>query len=211
MSYHDSLRGRLRACSINTATLGHRSPIGSVIDAVARHGFGGIAPWRRDLEGQAVAAVARRARDAGLAVSSYCRSTYMPAGSRERFDRNVEDNRAAIDQAAALGARAFVLVVGSLPDGSRDLPAARAQVVEGCAALLEHARRTSVRLALEPLHPMYAADRSCVSTLEQALDICAAVEPDAVLPGLGVCVDAYHCWWDPRVSNRSLVRALRAG
>ena len=68
-------------------------PIGSVVDAVARHGFGGIAPWRRDLEGRSVEAVARQVRDAGLAVSSYCRSTYLPAGSREQFDRNVEDNR----------------------------------------------------------------------------------------------------------------------
>ena len=143
----------LSRASLNTATLGHRSPIASVIDAVARHGFGGIAPWRRDLDGQVVTTVARQIRDAGLAVSSYCRSTYLPAASREQFERNVSDNRVAIDQAAVLGASAFVMVVGSLPTGSKDLDDARRQVVEGCAALREHARgarRAARRRATPP-------------------------------------------------------------
>src|SRR5215208_6809549 len=105
-----SLSGRLDLCSINTATLGHKEPIGDVIDAVARLGFGGICPWRRDLEGQDVAVIARRIRDAGLSVSGYCRSTYIPATTRDQFLANVDDNRRAIDAAAALGAACFVLV-----------------------------------------------------------------------------------------------------
>jgi sugar phosphate isomerase/epimerase len=192
------LAGRLELCAINTATLGHRRPIGETIETVARFGFGGICPWRRDLEGQNVAAISRRIRQAGLKVSGFCRSTYIPAASRDEFLANVEDNRQAIDQAAALGAACFVLVVGSLPAGSRNLAGARDQVAEGIALMLEHARDVDMRLALEPLHPMYANDRSCLNTLAQALDMADVVEsaPEGA-PMLGVAVDVYHVWWDP--------------
>jgi sugar phosphate isomerase/epimerase len=193
-----NLCGRLELCSINTATLGHKAPIGETIDTVARFGFGGICPWRRDLEGQNVVAIARRIRQAGLKVSGLCRSTYIPATTRAGFLANVEDNRHAIDLAAALGAACFVLVVGSLPAGSRDLAGARHQVEEGVALMLEHARAIDMRLALEPLHPMYANDRSCLNTLAQALDMADALEPaPQAAPMLGVAVDLYHVWWDP--------------
>ena len=186
---------------MNTATLGFRQPIAATIEAVARAGFGAIAPWRRELEGEPVESVARRIRDAGLAVSGYCRSTYIPAADRDAFAAGLADNRRAIDQAAALGAACFVMVVGGLPEGSRDLPDARAQLVEGTAALLDHARKAGMRLALEPLHPMYAADRSVLNTLAQALDLAAALEPaPADAPMLGVAVDVYHVWWDPALS-----------
>jgi len=192
------LAGRLELCAINTATLGHRRPIGETIETVARFGFGGICPWRRDLEGQNVGAISRRIRQAGLKVSGFCRSTYIPAATRDEFLANVEDNRQAINQAAALGAACFVLVVGSLPAGSRNLAGARDQVAEGVALMLEHARDVDMRLALEPLHPMYANDRSCLNTLAQALDMADAVEsaPEGA-PMLGVAVDVYHVWWDP--------------
>jgi sugar phosphate isomerase/epimerase len=192
------LAGRLELCAINTATLGHRRPIGETIETVARFGFGGICPWRRDLEGQNVAAISRRIRQAGLKVSGFCRSTYIPAATRDEFLANVEDNRQAINQAAALGAACFVLVVGSLPAGSRNLAGARDQVAEGVALMLEHARDVDMRLALEPLHPMYANDRSCLNTLAQALDMADVVEsaPEGA-PMLGVAVDVYHVWWDP--------------
>lgn len=191
-----SLSGRLDLCSINTATLGYRDPIEVTIDAVARAGFGAIAPWRRELDGKSAAAVGRRIREAGLAVSGYCRSTYLPASTRAQFLANLDDNRRALDEAAALGARCFVMVVGGLPEGSRDLRAARRQVEEGVMRLLEDARRVGVPMALEPLHPMYCADRAVLSTLAQALDLCAALEPTDER-FLGVAVDAYHCWWDP--------------
>jgi len=193
-----SLDGRLDLCSINTATLGHKSPIASVIDDVARAGFGGICPWRRDLADADVAQTARRIRDAGLKVSGYCRSTYLPAATEAERRANLEDNRRAIDQAATLEAQCFVMVVGSMPAGSRDLGLARSQVVEGVADLAEHARRCGVRLALEPLHPMYAGDRSCLNTLAQTLDLALSADPPAQAPPtLGVALDVYHVWWDP--------------
>ena len=110
------------------------------------------------------------------------------AGRRAALD----DNRRAIDEAHALGADCLVLVVGGLPEGSRDLRGARRMVEDGIAAVAEHAAAAGVPLAVEPLHPMYAADRSCVNTLGQALDLC-----DAVGEGVGVAIDAYHVWWDP--------------
>lgn len=194
------LAGRLDLCSMNTATLGFRAPVGEVIDAVARAGYGAIAPWRRELECEDVAAVSRRIRDAGLAVSGYCRSTYIPGASRATFLANIRDNRRAIEETAALDAATFVMVVGSLPEGSKDLADARAQLAEGMALLLEFARSVGVRLALEPLHPIYAGDRSCLNTLEQALDLCDSLEPaPAGDPDLGVAVDVYHVWWEPRL------------
>lgn len=197
-----SLHGRLDLCAINTATLGYQSPIEDTIDAVARLGFGAIAPWRRELEGKDARAVGRRIRDAGLKVSGYCRSTYIPAATRANFLANLDDNRRALDQAAALEAACFVMVVGGLPENSRDLVDARQQLHEGTALLLEYARALGVRLALEPLHPMYAADRSCLNTLEQALDLCDDLDPfHAASPvTLGVALDVYHCWWDPKLT-----------
>ncbi len=204
-----ALAGRLDLCSINTATLGYQDPIETTIEAVARAGFGAIAPWRRELEGHNARQVGRHIHDAGLKVSGYCRSTYLPAADRAAFAANVEDNRRALDQAAELAAACFVMVVGGLPAGSRDLAAARAQVVEGTGLLLEHARATGVALALEPLHPMYCADRACLSTLQQALDVCTALDPDGS-GTIGVAVDVYHVWWDPALEAQ-IARAGREG
>jgi sugar phosphate isomerase/epimerase len=194
-----ALAQRLDLCSINTATLGYQLAIEPTIDAIARAGFGAIAPWRRELEGRSARAVGRQIREAGLKVSGYCRSTYIPAATREQFLANIEDNRGAVDQAAELEAACFVLVVGGLAEGSRDLVDARAQLLEGTGMLLEHARQAGVPLALEPLHPMYCADRSCLSTLEQALDLCDALDPSRTSM-LGVAVDVYHVWWDPKLA-----------
>jgi len=204
------LANRLDLCSINTATLGHREKISTVIDAVARHGYGAICPWRRDLQDENVAAIARQIRDAQLTVSGYCRSTYFPALTRQDLEANIDDNIKAVTDAATLGAACFVLVVGSLPEGSRDLTAARAQVDDGVFRLLEHAKKVGIRLALEPLHPMYAGDRSCLNTLQQALDLAEKIEPDSPsLPSLGVAVDVYHVWWDPDLA-REIARAGKA-
>jgi sugar phosphate isomerase/epimerase len=184
-------------CAINTATLGFQAPMPEIIDAVARAGFGGIAPWRREVEGNDVAAIARQIRDAGLKVPGYCRSTFIPAADRAGFRANIEANRRAIADAATLGAASFVMVVGGLAPGSKDIAAARAQVAEGTALLLEHGRAHGVRMALEPLHPVYAADRSCLSLVSEALAICDAIEGKVDDPWLGVCLDVYHIWWDP--------------
>jgi sugar phosphate isomerase/epimerase len=195
-----NLAGRPDLCAINTATLGFRTPIEETIEAVAAQGFGGIAPWRREIEGRDVRAIARRISDAKLKVTGYCRSTFMPAKARSEFNAAIDSNRKAIEDAAILGADSFVMVVGGLPEGSKDLPGARAQVAEGTALLLEHGKRHGVRIALEPLHPVYAADRSCLTLLSEALDLCDEVEPSAASdPWLGTCLDVYHLWWDPNL------------
>lgn len=186
-------------CSVNTATLGFQAPIRDVIDAVARAGFGGIAPWRREVEGGDVKAIARHIRDAGLSVSGYCRSTYIPATTTAEFDANVSANKRAIADAATLGAACFVMVVGGLPKGSKDIEAARAQVAEASALLVEHGRSLGVRIGLEPLHPVYAADRSCLTLLSEALTICEAIEGKVDDPWLGTVIDVYHLWWDPNL------------
>ena len=192
--------------AINTATLGFQCPIEQSVDAIAALGFGGIAPWRREIEGQNVSAIAKRIRDAGLKVTGYCRSTYLPSLTREGLQANIESNRRALDDAAILGANSFVMVVGGLPKGSKDIDAARAHVVEGTAQLLEHGKKLGVRIALEPLHPVYTAERSCLTLVSEALDMCQQIEGVVSAPTLGVCLDVYHVWWDPNL-KRDIARA----
>jgi sugar phosphate isomerase/epimerase len=188
------LDGHPELCAINTATLGFTQPIGTVIDAVARHGFGGIAPWRREVEGQDIAAIARQIRDAKLRVTGYCRSTFIPAATGQELRANIDANKRAIEDAAILGAENFVMVVGGLAQGSKDIGSARRQVAEATLELVALGRQHGVRIALEPLHPVYAADRSCLSTIDEALDLCDRFSGNDVL---GVCLDVYHIWWDP--------------
>ena len=192
-------------CAINTATLGFQAPIGEVIDALARHGFAGIAPWRREVEGQPIGRIAKHIRDAGLSITGYCRSTYFPAETKIEFEKNVTDNIWALRDAAELGAQSYVLVVGTL----RDLTSARAQVRDGIGMLMEHAKQLNVKLAVEPLHPVYAADRSCITLAEEALDLCDILEGEVADPILGIYVDAYHLWWSAHL-KRDIDRAGKA-
>lgn len=200
------LTKHLDQCSINTATLGFQAPIGDVVDAVARAGFGKIAPWRHEVEGNNVAAIARKVSDAGLKLSGYCRSTYIPAVDVAGFRANIEANKRALDDAATLDAPCFVMVVGGLPAGSRNMSAARQQVLEGSAELLEYGKSVGVRIALEPLHPAYAAERSVLTTLSEALDMCEKIETMPLDPWIGVAIDCYHVWWDPNLTQ-GIVRA----
>jgi len=108
-----------------------------------------------------------------------------------------DENRRAVDEAAAIDARCLVMVCGGLPDGSKDMADARKQVADGLERMLPYARDAGVPVAIEPLHPMTAADRACVNTLEQALDLC-----DALGDGVGVAVDVYHVWWDPKLEGQ---------
>lgn len=179
--------------SLNTATVREQWTLAQCIEGCQRHGIAGIAPWRDKLHEMGVDAAARAIRAAGLQVSGLCRGGWFTAeGSLTAAV--LDDNRRAVDEAAAIGAACLVFVVGGLPAGSRSLPAARAMVEEGLARTLDHARSVGMPLAIEPLHPMYAADRACVNTLRQALDIC-----DRLGPGIGVAADVYHIWWDPEV------------
>jgi sugar phosphate isomerase/epimerase len=192
--------------SLNTATVRRQWTLAQAIEGCARHGIRGISPWRDQLHAIGVAKAARALRAHGLAVTGLCRGGMFPAATASGRRRAIADNRRAIDEAHALGARCLVLVVGGLPKGAKDIAGARAQVKDGIAALLPYAKRAGVPLAIEPLHPMYAADRACVNTLAQALDLCDALDPGA--SGLlGVALDVYHVWWDPELS----VQIRRAG
>ncbi len=135
-------------------------------------------------------------RDNGLKVSGLCRGGMFPAADAAGRQAAFDDNRRAVDEAVALGAQCLVLVVGGLPEGSKDIAGARSQVRDGIAALLEYARSLDMPLAIEPLHPMYAADRACVNTMKQANDLC-----DELGIGLGIAIDVYHVWWDPDLAT----------
>ena len=187
---------RLSELALNTATLGYQWPLARVIDACAAAGLGGIGPWRRDFAAMPPAEAGRRIRAAGLVVTGLCRGGYLTHRDAAERAAVLDDNRRAIDEAAELGAPALCFVVGGLPAGQRDLATARAQVTEILCLLRRHAAGSGVRLAVEPLHPMYAADRSCVSTLASALDVCDAVGGD-----VGIIIDTYHVWWDPALAE----------
>jgi sugar phosphate isomerase/epimerase len=187
--------------SLNTATVRERWGLPECIEGCARHGIPGISPWRDMLHDMGVARAARRVRDAGLAVTGLCRGGMFTAADAAGRRAAVEDNRRAVAEAHELGAACLVMVCGGLPPGSKDLPGARSMVRDGLHALLPEARAAGVTLALEPLHPMTCADRSVLSTLAQALDLC-----EELGEGAGVAVDVYHVWWDPDL-ERQMLRA----
>lgn len=194
--------------SLNTATVKEQWSLQQCIEGCARHGITGISPWRDKLAEYGVQNAARHIRQVGLTVTGLCRGGMFTAADLAGRRAAIEDNKRAVDEAAALGAQCLVLVVGGMPAGSRDLAGARQQVQDGIAAVLEHARAAKVPLAIEPLHPMYAADRACVNTLGQALDICDALGSGAADTHLGVAVDVYHVWWDPQL-RAQIERAAR--
>lgn len=181
--------------SLNTATVREQWTLEQCIAGCARHGIRGIAPWRDKLARCGVAEAARRIRDSGLTVTGLCRGGMFPAADAAGRRAALDDNRRAVEEAVEIGARCLVLVVGGLPPGSKDLAGARAMVRDGLGALLDFAR-PEMPLAVEPLHPMYAADRACVNTLAHALDLC-----DELGEGLGVALDVYHVWWDPALES----------
>jgi len=178
----------LAGFSFNQATAKHW-PLAEMAAGCAAAGVPAVGLWRDQVTPPGVAAAAKLVRDAGLTVSSLCRGGFFH--DPDWYD----DNRHAIDEAATLGAPVLVLVSGGMPAGSRDLDGARGRVGEAIGALVPHARAAGVRLAIEPLHPMYASDRCVVSTLAQALDLAAPYPAGTV----GVVVDTYHLWWDDQV------------
>lgn len=165
-------------------------PIETAIDRYAAHGVAGMTVWRDVLAGRDIRAVGQRIRDAGLSVVSLCRGGFFPATTTAKRQAAIDDNRRAIDEAAALGAPLIVLVCGATP--GQPLPVSRQQIQEGIEAVLPQAAAAGVKLAVEPLHPMYADSRSAINTMQQANDICDAIDSSWV----GVAVDVYHLWWD---------------
>ena len=193
-----------RWLSLNTATVRKQGDLAQIIDACARHGIRAIDPWRDQVAGIGLDRAARTVRDAGLELSGYCRGGMFTADAAHRIEAR-DDNRRAVDEASTLGAPCIVLVVGGLPQYSRpgsvaskDIVAARVQVEDAIAEMLEYAREARIALAIEPLHPAYAADRACVNTTRQALDICDRLDPQRS-GALGVALDVYHIWWDPEL------------
>jgi sugar phosphate isomerase/epimerase len=182
--------------SLNLATVRAQWKLPQAVAAAERRGFAGVAPWREMVQETGLAESAHVFREHGMRVTGYCRGGLFGAGGPEKFQTAVDDNKRMIDEAAAIGAECMVVIGGGLAPGSRDLPGARAVFAEGLAAILPHARSCHIPLALEPMHPMYAADRGCVTTLKDMLDIADALGND----GLGVAIDTYHVWWDPELA-----------
>lgn len=174
--------------------------LGEALERYAQAGVAGVTVWRQHLEPQGVAESARMLNDSPLTVVSLCRGGFFPAESASQRQSAIDDNRRAVDEAAAIGAPIVVLVCGAAPGIS--LGEARGQIADGIAAVLPHAEQAGVKLAVEPLHPMYADTRSAVNTLGQANDIVEQIGSSTV----GVTVDVYHLWWDPAL-EREIRRA----
>src|SRR5271154_1908703 len=196
-----------RWLSLNTATVRKQGDLLDIIDACARHGIRAIDPWRDQVAAIGLDRAARAVRDAGLELTGYCRGGMFTADAAHRVEAR-DDNRRAVDEAKALGAPCIVLVVGGLPQYSRpgslaskDIAGARSQVDDAIAEMMDYARTAQMPLAIEPLHPAYAADRACVNTTKQALDICDRLDPERS-GALGVALDVYHIWWDVEVHTQ---------
>lgn len=167
------------------------------INRYAAAGVRGITFWRYNLEGRSPEVVGRQAREAGLEVVSLCRGGFFPGRTAAERQQSVDDNRRCIEQAKDLGAPLIVLVCGAVPGQS--LVESRKQIADGIAAILPEAEAAGVKLGIEPLHPMYADDRSAVNTLKQANEICDALGSPA---SLGIAADVYHIWWDPDLESQ---------
>jgi len=178
--------------SLNTATVKSQWDLKQCVEGCLRHGFAGISPWRDIVQAAGVDEAARIVRGSGLEVTGLCRGGMFPASTPEGRQAAHDDNCRAVDEALAIGANCLVMVCGGLPEGSKDIIGARAQIEDGLSRLLDYSRPAGMPLAIEPLHPMYAADRAAVNTMGQANDLC-----DRLGDGVGIAVDVYHVWWDP--------------
>ncbi len=176
--------------SLNTATVRKQWNLAQIIDGCARHGIRGISPWRDQVAALGLQKTRTLIRERGLTVTGLCRGGFFA----EKDWRS--DNLRAIEEAHELGAPALILVAGGMPPGSKDLSSARRHIQDCIASVLPEARKARVPLAIEPLHPMQVA-RAAVNTLEQALDMCVALGE-----GVGVAVDVYHVWWDPKLQSQ---------
>ena len=164
-------------------------------DKFARAGVAGISVWRDALEGRNIKKTGQMLRDSGLGIASYVRGGFFPAKEEKARRAAIDDNKKMIDEAVELGAPLIVLVCGA--DPGQSLAESRKQIREGIAAVLPHAEKSGIKLGIEPLHPMYADNRSAINTLKQANDMAEALNAEH----LGVVVDLYHLWWDPELEK----------
>jgi sugar phosphate isomerase/epimerase len=183
--------------SINLATVRKQYKLKDGVEAFVKHGVRGISPWREHVQEVGMAEAGRIIRGNGMKVTGYCRGGLFGSADANGQQALIDDNKRMIDEGAAIGADCLVMIGGGLAPGSRDIKAARGRYLDGMAAILPHARACGVALAVEPLHPAYAADRGCVSLLSEALDIV-----DQLGEGSGVVIDAYHLWWDPNLETQ---------
>jgi len=191
--------------SINQETLRQWS-LPELAKGCAALGITSVGLWRAPVQEYGIQRTAGLMRDSGLTVTSMCRGGFFTASDPAGRAAALDDNRAAIDEAAALGTDTLVLVSGGLPEGDRDIAAARERVADAIGTLAPYAAERRVRLAIEALHPMYASDRCVVSTLGQALDIAERFPAEQV----GVVVDTYHLWWDD-LAPAGIARAGESG
>jgi len=198
-------RGSLSRFSINQMTVKQLS-MPELVDACLELGVPGVGLWREPVREYGLERTAELVRDANLTVSTLCRGGFLTATDPAGRAEALADNRLAVDEAATLGTDTLVLVPGGLPAGSRDLHGARERIADALGELGPYAEERGVRLAVEPLHPMFAADRCVVSTLAQALDLAERFPARQV----GVTVDTYHVWWDDRAPEQ-IARAGAAG
>lgn len=196
---HRGTHGRF---SLNQATIKYAS-LAEALQVAADTGYEAIGLWREPVQEVGLDKAVELVERSGLRVSSLCRGGFFTAHRGPERDAALDDNRRALEEAHRLGTDTLVLVAGGLPAGDRDLIGARERVRDAIGALAEDAKAAGVRLAIEPLHPMYAADRAVINTLGQALDIAEQFEPAVA----GVVVDTFHIWWDPEV----LAQIARAG
>jgi len=181
--------------SLNQATV-RRLKVAEAVELCARHQIPGIGLWRDAVAELGLAKTAAAVRAAGLHVSSLCRGGFFTHADPEGRAAAAAGNQAAVIEAAELGADALVLVSGGLVPGSRDLGLARRLITDGIADLVPFAQSAGVRLGIEPLHPMFCADRCAISRLGEAVDLSLQFPVDAV----GVVIDTYHVWWDSQLA-----------
>jgi sugar phosphate isomerase/epimerase len=182
----------LSRLSINQYTLRNSTIAQLLVDCAAER-IPFVALWREKVAEAGLDEILKLLCDTGIKVSSLCRGGFFPASTLDQQSKNLEENYRAVDEAAAIGADVLVLVCGGIVN--RDIDRSRKMVVEGIARLLPYAAQAGVKLGIEPLHPMFAADRSVIVSLSQANAIIELFKSR----NLGVVIDVYHVWWDPAV------------
>lgn len=175
--------------SLNQKTI-ERWSVREAVEGCLRAGIGWIGLWRDHVAETGLEESVRIVRESGIKVSSLCRGGMFTAATKAERASRIDDNRRAIDEAAALGTDVLVLVCGGV--AGRDIDASRAMVEEGIEEIISYAAEAGVKLGIEPLHPVFASDRSVIATLKEANELAERLDSAQV----GVVIDAYHVWWD---------------